>query len=191
MTLLTVAANTRWIMAASVFAVCVSVTAPAQATVLTYDFTATANGGALNGNVFKGVLTVDQASVVALQGAATIISLNVLGVIVTGSEGLFGQTPQATFMADGTLNSLANFVVAGPARAASQGFSPVTPLPSPITSILFDGRFNYGTDPNKGEIFTGGAVSGTVEAMAVPEPATLVIASMGLTALGLMRRRGR
>ncbi len=161
---------------------------PASASTLTYNFTATAAGGPLAGDVFGGVLTVDSASVAAGSGAASIVSFNVLGTVITASQGLFGLVPKVYFDPAGALNGLANFTVASTARAAIGNFGGGIALPASISSISFDYNFNYGTDPSQGETFRGGAVAGRVASI-LPEPASLLLAGAGLGALGLIRRR--
>src|SRR5215471_10071589 len=78
---------------------------------LTYDFTATAAGGPLNGDVFSGTLSADSTVVAAGNGNVTLVSFDLLGTVFTQSEGVFGLVPSATFNAAGDLTSLANFVV--------------------------------------------------------------------------------
>lgn len=131
----------------------------AHAVPITYDFTATAAGGPLNGDVFSGTLSADSTVVAAGNGNVTLVSFDLLGTVFTQSEGVFGLVPSATFNAAGDLTSLANFVVISNARAADLGIGGGVFIPSPVTSFNFDGNFNYGTDPTQGENFGLGAVS--------------------------------
>ncbi len=167
--------------------------APALAGTLNYNFTATAAGGALNGDVFSGTFSVDSTSVAAGSGNVSNLTIDILGTTVTQSEGVFGLVPFATFASGGSLTSLANFAAISTARATDGNLSGGIYLPSPMTSFNFDGNFNYGTDPTQGENYGPGAVAGNVVgAVAVPEPASLVIFGTGLVLLGLFgtRRRG-
>jgi len=125
----------------------------AHAVPITYDFTATAAGGPLNGDVFSGTLSADSTVVAAGNGNVTLVSFDLLGTVFTQSEGVFGLVPSATFNAAGDLTSLANFVVISNARAADLGIGGGVFIPSPVTSFNFDGNFNYGTDPTQGENF--------------------------------------
>ena len=177
-------------------ALCAALTAfgaaPASAAPLTYDFSATVTAGPLAGDVFPGVFTVDSSAVAAGSGNVTLDSFTVLGTTVTGSEGVFGLVPSATFASNGSLTSLANFVVISTARGNADGLSGGIFLPSPITSFNFDGNFNYGIDPNQGENIGGGTFAGNVVA-GVPEPGSLLSLGAGLAmlGLGLGRRRAR
>jgi len=117
----------------------------AHAVPITYDFTATAAGGPLNGDVFSGTLSADSTVVAAGNGNVTLVSFDLLGTVFTQSEGVFGLVPSATFNAAGDLTSLANFVVISNARAADLGIgggvfipsqSPLLTLTETSTTVL-------------------------------------------------------
>jgi hypothetical protein len=154
-----------------------------------YDFTATAAGGPLNGDVFAGNFIVDSSEVAAGSGTVSDLTFDILGTLVTQSEGVFDEVPFATFAPDGSLTELANFVIISTARADIGGFTGGIPLPSPVTSFDFDGSpgggFNYGIDPTQGELFRGGTFrGGPVAAPSVPEPSTWAMMLLGFAGLG-------
>ncbi len=162
---------------------------PTAASPVTYDYTATANGGPLNGDVFSGTFVADTGDVASGGGNVSDLTLSVLGTVVTQAEGLFGLVPVASFNADGTLASLSNFVVVSPARAAMEGLSGGIYLPSPITSLNFDGGFNYGIDPNQGENISGGTFAGAPASQTVPEASGFGLLAAAAASLGVLRRR--
>jgi hypothetical protein len=155
-----------------------------KAATIDYDYTATAAGGPLNGDVFSGTFSVDSSEVAAGSGNVSDLTLDILGTTVTQSQGVFGLVPFATFAADGSLTSLANFVIISTERAADEGLSGGIPLPSPVTSFNFDGHFNYGVDPTEGENFGPGAIAGRPVGGAVPESSTWAMMLLGFAGLG-------
>lgn len=179
--------------AAFAFGLAVAFGMPAEATAVTYGFTATANGGPLNGNVFNGVFTVDPSVVAAGSGTIAIASFTFLGSTYTGSDAAFSSVPMGFFDGSGNATGIGSFSVLSTARANAIGDSvDGRAMTAPASSFSFGFSFGYGADPAGGETFTGGQISGAqVNTAAVPEPASLALFSVGMLGLAAARKRLR